>query len=187
MGEKKENKKDKGDKGDRGNKRDKAKTSDYLEELKNKLEECQKQKEEYLKGWQRGRADFLNYKKEEMKRIEELVKYANTGLVMKVFPVLDSFYSAEKNMPEELREDDNIKGLLQIRRQLQDILKKEGVEQIECLGKNFDPKFHEVVEMVESGKGKFEKAEPGTVVEEIQRGYQENGRVLRPAKVKVVK
>jgi len=67
-----------------------------LEELKKKLEECQQLKEEYLAGWQRERADFLNYRKEEMERIGEIIKYADIGLISKILPILDNFEISEK-------------------------------------------------------------------------------------------
>ncbi|MBD3208157.1 MAG: nucleotide exchange factor GrpE [Candidatus Nealsonbacteria bacterium] len=153
------------------------------EELEKQLKECQAQKESYLDGWQRERANFINYKKEEMERVEGLVKYANTGLLMKIFPILDNFDAAEKEIPQKIKEEDNIKGLLQIKKQLRDFLKKEGVEEIECEGKRFDPALHEAVEMIDPEKG----VESGVVVEEIQKGYVKKGEVLRPAKVKVSK
>ncbi len=153
-----------------------------IEELRKNLEEYQKQKDEYLAGWQRARADLLNYKKEEMERIGELLKYASEEFVLKILPILDNFYIAEKKIPENLKKNDNVKGLLQIKIQFQDFLRSLGVEEIKSIGEKFDPNFHEVVEEVNK-----EGVEPGTIIEEIQKGYKINGRLLRPAKVKVVK
>ena len=168
-----------------------------LEELEKKLEECQKLKDEYLAGWQRARADFLNYKKEEIERIKEILKYAGVGLILKILPILDNFEVAEKKLAENLKvdelrssspfadarvNDENIKGLLQIKNQILDFLKNQGVEEIKCLGQKFDPNFQEVVEEV----AVKDKA-PGTIIEEVQKGYKISGRLLRPAKVKVVK
>ena len=172
-----------GEKSSEKEKKPKEKKEVSRKELKEEIEECQKQKESYLDGWQRARADFLNYKKEEMERVEELVKYASTGLLMKIFPILDNFDAAEKEIPEKLRKDENIKGLLQIKKQLINFFKREEVEEIECQGKKFDPALHEAVEMVEPEKN----VDSGTVVEEVQKGYIKNGEVLRPAKVKVSK
>lgn len=148
----------------------------------NELEECKKQKDEYLAGWQRERADFLNYRKEEMDRIGELLKYAGEEMVLRLLPILDNFEISEKNMPEDLKNNDNIKGLLQIKNQITDFLKNQGVEEIKTVGEKFDPNSMETVEEIE-GKGK----DSGTVVEEIQKGYKINGRLLRPAKVRVTK
>jgi molecular chaperone GrpE len=153
-----------------------------IEELKKKLEEVEKLKNEYLAGWQRARADFLNYKKEELERLGEMVKYAGENLILKILPILDNFEIAEKKLPENLKNDENVKGILQIKNQILNFLKEQGVEEIKSVGERFDPNFHEVVEEVEA-----KDKEPGTIVEEIQKGYKINDRLLRPAKVKVSK
>lgn len=153
-----------------------------IEDLKKKLEECEKLKDEYLVGWQRARADLLNYKKEELKRVGELIKYADTGLILKILPILDNFAISEKTLSTELKNDENIKGLLQIKIQILDFLKNQGMEEIVALGKKFDPNFHEVVEEIE-----MKDKESGVVVEEIQKGYTIHGQLLRPAKVRVTK
>ena len=161
-----------------------------IEELKKQLEECQKLREEYLAGWQRARADFLNYKKEEIERIEEILKYADVGLILKILPILDNFEIAarqtfalqNKSSQEKENIDKVIQGFLQIKIQLEEFLKNQGVEKIKSVGEKFDPNFMEVVETVEA-KGKAS----GIVIEEIQKGYKINGRLLRPAKVKVTK
>ena len=151
------------------------------DDLKKKLEECGKKKEEYLAGWQRAKADFLNYKKEERERTEETLKYAGEILSLNLLPILDNFDFASKNLPKNLMEDENVKGILQIRKQILDFLKTQGVEEIEAKpGGKFDPSFQEAVETAE-GK------EAGTILEEIKKGYTINGKVLRPAKVKVSK
>ena len=153
-----------------------------IEELKKKLEECEKLKSEYLAGWQRARADLLNYKKDEIERIDELIKYADVGIILKILPILDNFEIVEKNLPENLKNDKNIKGILQIKTQLQDFFKNQGLEEIKTVGERFDPNLHEIVEEVEK-----KDCQPGTVIEEIQKGYLIHGRLLRPAKVRVAK
>lgn len=153
-----------------------------INKLKKELEECQKLKNEYLAGWQRSRADFLNYKKEEIERIGELVKYASAGLILKILPILNNFEIIEKRLPKNFKNDKNIKGLLQIKFQLWDFLKNQGVEEIKCLGQKFDPNFQEVVEEIET-----KNKESGIVIGEVQKGYLLHGKVLRPAKVKVSK
>jgi len=153
-----------------------------LEELKKKLEECQKLKDEYLAGWQRERADLLNYKKEELARIGEVIKYADVGLILKILPILDNFEIAEKKLPENLKADVNVKGILQIKTQLQDFLKSQGVEEIKSLGEKFDPNFQEIVETVEKPG-----VDSGIAIEEIQKGYKMHNKVIRPAKVKISK
>lgn len=161
---------------------EKDKDKEIKVELEKRLAECEKLKNEYLAGWQRAMADLLNYKKEEMSRVGELVKYAIEGLILKFLPILDNFEIIEKNLSENLKNDHQVKGLLQIKNQLQEFLKQQGVEEIKCLGEKFDPQFHEVVAEVDS-----DEWETGIIIEEIQKGYKIENRLLRPAKVKVVK
>lgn len=159
-----------------------------LDEIKKKLEDLEKQKAEYLSGWQRERADFLNYKKEEMERIAQLINYSREELILKFLPVMDNFEVIEKNFSDDLKKDDSIKGFLQVKSQLENFLKSLGVEEIKSVGEKFDPHLHEVVEEVTSNQEPVTgKMEPGTIIEVIQKGYAINGRLLRPAKVRVVK
>jgi len=151
-----------------------------LEELKKQLENCQREKKEYLAGWQRARADFLNYKKEEKERMESIIKYGREDLILEILPILDSFEKAEKSLSEDFKNNEYIKGFLQIKNQLKEFLRKEGVEEIHCLNEKFDPNYHEAVEMI-----KRKDKESGIVVEELQKGYKLHGKVIRPAKVKV--
>ena len=151
------------------------------EKIKKEPEDYQKKSEEYLAGWQRSRADFLNYKKEEVKRIQELLKYVNEDLILKILPVLDNFEKAEKEIPQE-KKDEYLGGVLQIKTQLYDFLKNQGVEEIKSLNEKFDPNFHEVV-----GEVEVKDKESGIIIEEVKKGYKLNGKVIRPVKVKVVK
>lgn len=161
-------------------------------DIKKKLEESEKQKEEYLAGWQRARADLLNFKKEEMDRMAEILKYASEDFILKVLPILDNFEIATRqNLPIEQdlggqgKNKQIIEGFLQIKSQLQDFLKSNGVEEIKSVGEKFDANWHEVVEpaSAEASAGK----ESGVITEEVQKGYKMNGRLLRPAKVKISK
>ena len=149
---------------------------------KKELEKCEKQKQEYLAGWQRARADFLNYKKEETERIGQVLFFGLSEIVLKILPILDNFNRAEKKLPVDLKNNPDIKGILQIKSQIDDFLKNYKIEEMKTIGKKFDPNFHEAVEQIEA-KGK----EKGIIVEEIQKGYLIQGKVLRPAKVKVAK
>src|SRR3989338_5330096 len=145
-----------------------------LDELKTKCEE-------YLNGWKRERADFLNYKKDEMERISQLVKYANEELILKIITILDNFYLAEKHIPENNEFKD---GFTQIKKQLYDFLSKEGIEAIKTIGEKFDPNTMEAVEEIVVSPT---YNNPGTVANEVQRGYTMHGKVIRPAKVRVTK
>ena len=151
-----------------------------LEEVKKDLENAKAKCEEYLNGWKRERADFLNYKKDEMERIGQLVKYSNEELILKIIPILDNIYLAESHVPEELKENNWINGFSQIKNQLEKFLKEEGIEQIETLGKQFDPNTMEII-------GETDGEESNVVTEESQRGYTFQGKIIRVAKVKISK
>jgi len=170
--------------------KDSSSPVDISRDISRELEECQKLKDEYLAGWQRERADFLNYKREELERIGEILKYTNIGLILNILPILDNFEIAEKKLPEDLKNDENVKGILQIKNQILDFLKNQGVEEIKSAGEKFDPNFHEAVEEIEPSSAKATEGKDiksGIIVEEIQKGYKIHGKVLRPAKVRVAK
>lgn len=144
-----------------------------------KIKELEAQRDEYLDGWKRAKADLINYKKEEQERFTELVRFSNETLLRDLIVVLDSFYLAAMNLPEGGAEK---KGIDLIRVQLEDILRKHGLEKIRVLlGEKFDPSRHEAIADTPSVQPE------GTVAEEAERGYLLNGRVIRPARVKVSK
>jgi len=152
-----------------------------IEKLKEKIKELEKQKNEYLKGWQRERADFINYKKSQEEKIKEFINLEKENFVLKFLPILDSFDFALKHANNSKNKQE-IEGFLKIREQIINFLKNQGLEEINCQEKEFNPNFMEAVEVIEDKKEKS-----GKVIEEIQKGYKFNGRLLRPAKVKVVK
>lgn len=154
-----------------------AQENKNLEKVKKELESARTKCEEYLNGWKRERADFLNYKKEEMERIGQIIKYANEELIFKLLPVLDNMRLAAEHVKDE--------GVMQIKKQFEDFLAKQGIEPIETIGKPFDPNTMEVVEAV-SAEGPGELKEE-IVAEEVQKGYTMSGKVIRPAKVKTSK
>lgn len=131
------------------------------------LETVKKQAEEYLGNWKRERADFINYKRDEAKRLEEFIKFANEGLILEVIDILDDLELAAKQMSDG--------GLGQIIKKFLELLAKYGVERIKGEGK-FDPVLQEAIE----GEGEGE-------VEELRTGYLMHGRVIRPARVRIKK
>lgn len=151
-------------------------------ELEEKLNECQKLKEEYLAGWQRARADFLNYKKEEKARIGTNLFFIKGGWLLKLLEIYDALERAKEHLPEDLKDIEWVKGVLQIENQFESFLKEQDLARVNPVGENFDPELHQAVEQVEV-KGK----EPGKIAEVLEKGYLLSGQLLRPAKVKVVK
>ena len=145
----------------------------------NDAEKTQKERDDYLAGWQRAKADFINYKKDEARRLEEIVRYGNEELVREVITVLDNFDLALRAMEKNGGMD---KGIYMIRAQMEDMLRRHSVERIEIKpGDRFDPAVSEAVAVVPSDLPE------GAVAEEIEAGYRIYGKVLRPARVKVSK
>ena len=149
---------------------------------KNKeLDNCLIEKEELLKNWQRERADFINYKKEEAKRLSEMTDYSKIYFFMDMINILDHFEMAEKTLNQESKGKPEITGLLNIKKQIESMLKNKGLEKIECMGKIFDPQVAEAIEEIESD------GISQTIIEEIQPGYKFKNKIIRPAKVKIIK
>jgi molecular chaperone GrpE len=125
-------------------------------------------------------AEFENYKKRMSREKAEFLKFANEGLILQVLPVLDNLERAITSARAEAGSTPLIEGIEMTARLFRATLEKAGVKPIESLGQPFDPGVHQAVAQVESLHG-----EANLVVEEIQRGYLLEGRVLRPAMVKV--
>jgi len=146
------------------------------------LSQCKAQAQEYLNGWQRTKADFINYKNDEGRRLEDTARFMTRSLVMDVLPVLDSFDLACQQMEGKQGSEQEIKGILLIRSQLLDVLKKRGVEVIPLhTGDTFNPELHEALGEVQSDLPE------GVVAEEFQKGYMLQGKVVRPARVRLAK
>jgi len=145
----------------------------------NELEKVKKERDEYLDGWKRAKADFINYKKEELSRLEKMAKYSNEDLIKEIITVLDNFdlglAALEKLGPIE-------KGIYMIRTQIEDILKRRGLKKINVrIGDLFDPNLSEAIAEVESEKP------PETIIEIIEPGYRLSEKIIRPTRVKVSK
>lgn len=138
------------------------------------LKACEAQRDEYLAGWKRAAADLANYKKEEGRRLEEFLSYSSGKIIREILPVLDSFSLAlEAVKGNESAE----KGLLLIKSQLDDFLRRQNVEKIKVSpGDAVDLNIHELV-----------IGDEGNIIEELQPGYKLNGKVIRAAKVKIGK
>lgn len=134
-------------------------------------------------GWQRARAEFANYKKRQEQQNAEVRAFATLELVRRLLPILDDFDRALKTMPSSLAQLTWVEGVMLIHRKLQVILEAEGVKPIEVKpGDVFDPNLHEAVSQDEA-----EGIESGHIIEELQKGYTMNNRVIRPTLVRVAK
>ena len=148
-----------------------------IDALKEQIAKLEKEKDEYLNGWKRAKADYINLQKDGMKRMEEIMKFGNAELIKELLLVLDSFsLSLISTKDPELK-----KGIELIRSQLENILNKQGLQKIKALGEKFDPALHEALMQKDSDK------ESGTILEEMVSGWKLNDKVIRPAKVKIAK
>jgi len=144
-----------------------------LNKLKRELDSCRKDKEEYLAGWQRAKADYINYKKDEERRAEDFIKFANTGILRELLDVADSIEKAA------MLSDNH--GIKNIYAQMLGIFEKFGVKKIDSAGQLFDPARHESVAETQAP----DRESDNKILEELQAGYTMHDRVLRPARVKV--
>jgi molecular chaperone GrpE len=151
-------------------------------QLIEKISEVQASADTNMDSYLRSQAEMENMKKRFQKDKQDLVKFGNETLTKQLLPVADNLemaldHSKDENSIEALREgvDLTLKGLL-------NVLEKAGVELVEAVGATFDPNFHEAVSEQED-----DRAEPGTVLKELQKGYLLNKRLIRPAMVIVNK
>lgn len=127
-------------------------------------------------------ADFENYKRASLRREEEIRERATRRVLEELLPVLDNFERAVA-AAETTTDVKSLKiGIEYILQQFREALRSHGAEPIEAAGKPFDPAHHDAIEEVES-----KDAAPGTVVEDVQRGYLYKDKILRPSRVKVAK
>ncbi|MFD2759469.1 nucleotide exchange factor GrpE [Lentibacillus juripiscarius] len=149
--------------------------------LQAELDKANQEKEEMHQRVLRIQAEFDNYKKRTQKEKEADRKYKAEDIVKELLPVMDNF---ERALQVEVTDETKnfAEGITMVYRQLKDALANHGVEEIETVGKPFDPTIHHAVMQEED-----EEAEPETVIEELQKGYYLKDRVIRPAMVKVNK
>lgn len=150
-----------------------SETSNSIEKrLREKLKRAETKAKEHLDGWQRAQADFVNLRRRDEEAKGEFVKFANLGLIQELIPVLDSFSAALAQGLEDLRPP---------YLQLLSVLKSAGLEEIDPSGSEFNPQEHEAITTAQTKK----KEEDHMVLEVLQKGYKLNGKLVRPAKVKV--
>lgn len=155
---------------------------DNIDELKTKLEDKMKELEELNNRLLRLQADFLNYKKRVEKEKESIYAYASEELICQVLPVIDNFERALDSVNDKQKEDSFYKGVEMVYKQLLDILKKSGLEEIKAIGEKFDPNLHHGVAQEESSEH-----EEDTIIEVYQKGYKLKDKVIRPSMVKISK
>ena len=169
-------------------KKKKTEKHEELEQVKKELppeksetELLKEQVAEFKNKYLRSLADFDNYKKRMNLDKEQFVQFANESLISEVLPIVDGFSRAMAAAEKAKAGEEMMKGLALIKKQLEDVLKKYGLEEIEALNKPYDPNFHEAIMQQESD------GPAGVIIEEAQKGYTLKGRVIRPSMVIVSK
>ena len=148
--------------------------------LQQELAESQAKANEYLDGWQRSRADFMNYKKRVDREQAEVYQRATGTIIKKYLEVVDDLELALRNRPEAGDGSVWANGIELIYRKLLTILENEGVQRIIPLGQLFDPNFHEAISLEPS-----DQTESGYIIGVVKSGYMLGDKVIRPALVRV--
>ena len=148
-----------------------------IESLKQALAEEKGKAEGYLANWQRTQADFINYKRRNEQEREEFNKFASTGLVLSLLPILDDLERALASLPPKSAKLTWVDGIRLIERKFRVSLETQGLTPIKALGEPFDPNLHEAVRQ--------DKGKEGIVISELQKGYKFHDRVIRPTMVVV--
>lgn len=150
-----------------------------VEALKKALAAETARAEDYLSGWKRAQADFINFKRRTEQEKAEATKFSNAMLILNLLPVLDDLQRAFNSVSASLAGLTWVNGMQLIHRKLEGILEAQGLSQIKALGEKFDPHFHEAV--------MYKEGDEGVVIEEVQKGYKLHDRVIRPSLVVVGK
>lgn len=152
---------------------------EYISSLEEEVASLEEEKDKFYNKLQRLQADFVNYRNRTKREKESVALEAKIELVNEILPVIDNF---ERALSAEGEKDDLRTGVEMIYKQLLNNLKSQGLEKISTVGEEFDHKYHEAIMQVEDSE-----EESGKIVEEMQKGYLIDDKVIRPAMVKVAK
>lgn len=157
-----------------------AVTPEEVQSLQADLEKARAEAAANFEGWQRERADFMNYKRRVERDQAQSSQNITGNIIKRYLPIIDDLERALKNRPET--DSPWVGGIDLIYRKLQGILESEGVQRIQAEGEQFDPNTMEAISHEDSPDH-----ESGQVIEVVQQGYTLGDRVLRPALVRVAR
>lgn len=140
----------------------------------------QKQADEYLEGWKRAKADYVNLKKQTDKDRQEVSQYIQAATVMEFVPIYDNLKRSARHVPLDQKDTEWVKGVQHIQKQFEALLKKMGLELIETIGKHFNPNLHHAVSKIQQPG-----IPAGQIVDEVKSGFKNGDRILQPADVVV--
>jgi molecular chaperone GrpE len=157
-----------------------------IKKLREKLKEAESAKQEYLTGWQKTKAEYINTRKRDEEASRALSKFAAAGLIEELLPALDSFDLALAHAKQAggnggSASDEWAKGMMNIYNQILSVFTAHGLKQINPIGEEFDPTVHEAIGMIDTDKPE----EDNIVLDVLQKGYTLHDKVLRTARVRV--
>lgn len=156
--------------------------ADTVKKLREKLKTAIEEKQKYLDGWQRDKAEFVNARKRDEEDKKNLLKFAEANLISELIPALDAFDMAIANKEAWEKADKNWRtGVEYIYSQISNTLSNHGLTKIDPKGQIFDPNHQHSVAVIETGR----KDEDGVILEVVAYGYSLNGKVIREPQVKV--
>ncbi len=151
-------------------------------QLIDKIEQVQESVEENYDLYVRSQAEMDNMKKRFQKEKQDLIKFSNESLVKQVLPVMDNLEKAISHSQDENSLNSLKEGVELTLKGLKNTLEKAGLEEVQAVGEPFDPNCHEAISEQED-----DSVEPKTVLQELQKGYFLNKRLIRPSMVIVSK
>lgn len=158
-----------------------ASPAENLKRLREKLKVAVEEKQDYLNGWQRAKADFVNFKRDVDQRIGDMKRFGEESVLEDLLPLVDQFDLAVESPGWETAPPNFRTGVEGIRRGLHKILDTYGLKRFDPVGKHFDPLRHEPLRTspVE------EESDDQKILKTLQVGYEKDGKVIRPAKVEL--
>jgi molecular chaperone GrpE len=160
-----------------------AALSAQVQEAQAEREQLTAQAAENLDGWQRARAEFANYKRRVEAERAELAASASAEALKCVLPAIDDFERAMQTLPDDLKDNPWVSGVVMVQRKLNSALEQSGITPVAINpGDAFDPNVHEAITHEDS-----DQFTSGQIIGEVQRGYKLGVRVLRPALVRVAR
>jgi molecular chaperone GrpE len=151
-----------------------------IKQLEEKLSLEEKKAKDYLNRLKYLQADFENYRKRTEKQVQDAVERSNQELVACFINILDNLEFAISAGETTENKQALLEGVKMVHKNLVKLLETEGLERLECVGKVFDPNFHEILAQIPT-----DEHESGTVLEEARKGFLFKGKVLRPSVVKI--
>ena len=155
---------------------------DRINALETQLAKTKAELEKFRDLALRSSADLDNYRKRMSKEREEAIKFANSGFLERLIPVLDNFEFGLQAARSASSPVSILEGMKMVQKQIQDFLSSAGIEMIDATGQHFDPQLHEAISQEES-----KQVPDGIVIRQLRRGYKLRDRLIRPANVVVSK